>query len=257
MQTVIDHTESQVPAAPLVRTTEPPLSAGQPTIMQAIAFGLEKGTPVEVMEKLYNLYERDADRKAAQEFAAAMAAFQSECPPIPKTSTAKIITNSGANYSYNYAELDEIARKVRPLLAKHGLSYTWDSEVTDGGVVCTCIVRHENGHSVGAKFACPTDAAAKMSGAQKQASALTYARRQSLVQALGLTTCDPDIDGASPDQRATITAQQAADIGVLIDEVKADKGRLLKCFGVDRIEDLPQACFRPALNMLQSKRGQS
>ena len=93
--------------------------------------------------------------------------------------------------------------------------------------------------------------------AQSAGAALTYARRQSLVQALGLTTCDPDIDGASPDQRATITAQQAADIGVLIDEVKADKGRLLKCFGVDRIEDLPQACFRPALNMLQSKRGQS
>ena len=261
---VVDRTESQLPIAvpepANLARVEPTALAGEPSIMRVIAYGIEKGTSIDVMEKLYALARDDADRKALREFSAAMAAFQAECPPIRKTSSASIVTKAGAKYGYTYAELDEIARTVGPFLHKHGLSYSWDSSEDKGSIVCTCIVKHANGHRETAKFSCPTDSAAAMSGAQRQAAALTYARRQSLVQALGLTTADPDTDGADdvqPVDPTPITETQAANLDCLIDEVKADRKRMLAHFGVETLADLPAARFKEAIEGLERKRSRA
>jgi len=77
---------------------------------------LNDGVAVEKLEKIVGLYERLGDRAAAQEFSASLARFQEKCPPIPKSSTAKIVTKGGTNFSYRYAEIDQIARIVNPLL---------------------------------------------------------------------------------------------------------------------------------------------
>ncbi len=234
------------PSAPLATVNDAnPLA-------QLLEAAVDKNLPVESMEKLVALYERVADRQAASDFAAAMAAFQAECPPIPKTSTAKIATTSGANYSYTYAELDEIAKVIGPALHGRGLSYSWDSTVTDGQLVCTCTVRHANGHSQPASFACPIDDRAKMSEPQKYAAALTYARRQSLIQALGLTTTDGDSDGADLDER--IGPGQIKTIESLIDDSGADVVRFLKFVNVDRIEDIRTGDhYESAVSMLEGK----
>lgn len=212
---------------------------------------VERGMDPASLEKLVALYERVSDRNAAKEFAEAMAAFQAECPPIPKTSSAKITMKSGGQYSYKYAELDAIVGVIRPLLSKHGLSYTWDSAEDSGKITCTCMIRHVNGHSVSAKFQCPVDSAAAMSGAQKSAAALTYARRQSLIQALGLTTCDPDTDAGAT---ARITDNQAANLEALMSEVGADRPRFLRYLGVESLADLPASEFTAAVSALEAKR---
>lgn len=260
--TVIDRTESQVPVVDqaLARTDAPNalvvVSAEVP-ISAILDRAVQQGMAPEALEKLVALFNQQQDRAAAREFSGAMAAFQTECPPIPKTSTASIVTKSGAKYAYTYAELDEIARTIGPYLHKHGLSYSWDSSEDKGSIVCTCIVRHANGHRETAKFACPTDSAASMSGAQRQAAALTYARRQSLVQALGLTTADTDTDAARHEPAADptpITADQAANLKVLIDEVKPDMPKMLAYFGVESIEQIPAARFKEAVAGLEKRR---
>lgn len=215
---------------------------------------IEKGITPEGLEKLVALHERMAARSAAQEFAQSMAAFQSECPSIRKESTAQIATRSGGSYSYKFAELDTIARTIQPLMNKHGLSYTWDSTMNGGTLECTCTVRHVNGHSVTAKFACPTDSASAMSNQQKNAAALTYARRQSLIQVLGLTTCDPDTDGAGSAAGSKISESQAANIDHVIDEVGVDRVRFLAYFGVQSLEDIPASRFGEAMRLLEEKR---
>jgi hypothetical protein len=161
---------------------------------------INKGVSVEALEKLVQLHERMADREAAKEFADAMAHFQSACPTIAKTSTARVVTKGGSAYTYNYAELDEIARTVRPFLHKQGLSYSWDSAVSEDGkrirVVCTAA--HMNGHKATASFEAPiASLSGAMSPQQEVAAALTFGKRQTLVQVLGLTTGDPDADGAA------------------------------------------------------------
>jgi len=180
-------------------------------IIDLLQVAIEHNLPVETLERLQALHERVSDRAAANEFARELAAFQEECPPIVKSSTAKVMTRGGVNYSYKYAELDQIARTVRPLLARRGFSYTWDSDVRDMALHCVCILRHVNGHFEKANFSAPVESAAGMSEQQKHASALTYARRQSLVQVLGLTTTDPDTDGGNRNRsrrnRPTISAR--------------------------------------------------
>ena len=217
-----------------------PRDAGtSPTAITAmLTLAIEKGVDVAALEKLVALHERVSDRAAAVEFAEAMSAFQNECPPISKTSEAKITSGSGGQYSYRYAELDEIARTVRPLCHKHGLSYSWDSLMEGEKLTCTCIVRHVNGHQITAHFTAPTESKAGMSSQQKHAAALTYARRQSLIQALGLTTCDPDMDGGESE------CIGPEEIGWIEDEIRAlganREAFLSKIAGVASMQDIQQ-----------------
>lgn len=213
---------------------------------------IERGVPVEALEKLVALHERVADRAAAAEFNRAMAEFQTTCPPIPKESTATIVSETkGTKFSYSYAELDTIAETVRPHLHKLGLSYSWDSEVNEATVTCTCTLRHANGHSITAKFAAPVDSAARMNATQRHAAALSYARRQSLVQVLGLTTTEPDPDG---DSGEVVSADQVSNLESLIQEVKADRVRFLKYLGVSSLCDVRASRYASAVVALEAKR---
>lgn len=229
--------------------------AGPLDVADLMRHAIDKGVSVEALEKLVTLHERLADRVAASEFAQAMADFQSECPAIPKSSRASINTKSGARYSYQYAELPAIARVVNPLLAKRGLSYTWDSDMTEAGLMhCVCTLRHVNGHSISASFTAPLDEEARMSVTQKGGAALTFAKRQSLVQVLGLTTTDPDTDLAGAGSTDSITAKQEADLDAMISEVNADRARFLKYMGVEALDQLRASDYSRAVAALNAKR---
>lgn len=209
---------------------------------------------VEALERLVALHERVSATRAASEFADAMAAFQEECPPIAKKSRTRYTTKAGIQVKYTYAELDEIARTIGPLLHPRGLSYSWDSSVDGSLMTCVCTVRHVNGHSQTASFASPVDTEAKMSGPQRHAAALTYARRQSLVQALGLTTADPDTD-AIPTE--TISEHQATNLESLLADSGANRQRFLDYLGVEEIADIRECDFQAAVAALEAKRRQS
>lgn len=215
-----------------------------------IAVSSADKVPIETIERIVALKERMDARDAAAEFNRALAEFQAECPSIQKTSTAKVATRSGGEYSYKYAELDEIARTIRPLLQKHGLSYSWDSDMAGERIKCVCTVRHVAGHSQTATFVCPTESASAMSGQQKHAAALTYARRQSLVQVLGLTTTEPDTDGAGSE---TITEQEGYEIEDLIIESGADRARFLAYMRVGSVSEILARDFQKAKTALEAK----
>lgn len=224
-------------------------ATGPAAILDLLRVAIERGIPVEALERLQALHERVSDRAAAAEFAQAVAQFQAACPPITKKTTAKIATKSGTGFSYSYAELDHIARTIAPQLQAAGLSYSWNSEMDGKMVKCTCILRHLNGHQVTAMFACPVENASAMTEQQKHAAALSYARRQSLIQVLGLTTCDPDTDAADP---TPITEQQALDLEALCDEVGANKLKFLRWAGVESFEEIPARNFESAVASLRS-----
>ena len=250
----------------LAHRTEPQALATLPApvsdldkVIQAISHMHGQGASVEAIERFTALYERMTAKQAEQAFGEALAAFQSDCPPIRKNESAKITTKTGAQYGYAYASLDMIADTIRPMLAKHGFSYTWDMEESSGSIVCICTLRHKGGHTQRATFKAPMDTEAKMSGAQKSAAALTYARRQSLVQALGLTTGDGDTDGHvseydRPASAETITESQAADLDTAIENVKGDKAAFCRFFGIERLGQLPASRLKEALAMVAKKR---
>ena len=230
---------------------------GGPAIGSLIELAIHEKVSPDSLEKLVTLHERLSDRAAAEEFARAMASFQRECPQIRKESKAEIPTKSGGKYTFRFASLEAIWRTVRPILEKNNLTVTWDSKEDKGLVSCTCIVKHVNGHSERASFSCTTDTSASMIGPQKSAAAVTFARRQSLVQALGLTTTDQDTDGGPPTVTVPITEHQAANLQALIDETKTDLKKFLAWVGVEKLSDVPSSRFPDAIKFLERKRNAS
>ena len=222
---------------------------------------VEKGTGPEALEKLVDLAERVANREAAHEFADAMAAFQAECPSIKKTEVARVTSKSGGAYSYQYAPLDEIARTVRPILHRLGLSYSWDSSLTHegAGIRVVCTLQHVNGHKMAASFEAPTESLSHaMSPQQKVTAALTYARRQSLIQVLGLTTTDKDDDAAAEEPGPTITPEQVDVLEELIGQRPAgSRERLLSWmraqWNVTSLDDVPASQYEWLVGDLKAK----
>ena len=219
--------------------------------LQLLSLAVERGVSVDVLERLTALHERISARQAEAAFGAAMAAFQSRCPSIPRTAKTEYIgKKSGVRVSYTYAALDQIAKTIQPMLEECGLSYAWDCALENAVVRCVCTLRHLAGHHVTATFAAPVDLASSMSGPQQVATALSYGRRQSLVQVLGLTTTEPDTDAASVE---TISSAQVDQLQGLIDESVADATRFLRYMEVGSLPDIKAADFGAAVAALEAK----
>jgi len=226
-------------------------------IDKAIALKLDPDS----LEKLYNLHEKISDRWEKHQFHNAVDAFQEECPVIPKSKNVSFVTRSGQKVEYAYAPLELVENTIRPVLHRHGLSYTFDSTVREGLIIVTCTLRHVDGHEISASFSAPVDKRdnQSISDAQKHGAALTYAMRQALKQVLGLPIADPDMDGADWD---VVDEGQAANIQALIEEIGLDKSpnrmaKFLAHFKIDSIEDLKAGQYREAVLLLQKARARS
>lgn len=222
---------------------------------ELIRFALDKGADVEVLERLVALQERVADRHAEMAMAQALAAFQAECPPVPRTATG--------HQQNKFAPLDEIARTIRPHLANHGLSYTHDSAVDGSQIEVTCTLRHVDGATRTAKFRGPFDNSGGKNALQAVGSSRTYGKRYTLTDVTGISTEDDD-DGAgagTPHER--ITDKQLADMEALIEEVGASRDGFVKWLekkinrDLGGLADLPAKDYRDAVRALEQKRNES
>lgn len=139
--------------------------------------------------------------------AAAFAAFGAEVTNPPQNRTANVPTKAGGTYSYSYADLGDVVAHVRPVLAKHGLSITQELEVKPDRVEVTTFILHKTGEYMAYKpLALP---APEQHTPQGYGGVITYARRYSLMAALGLAS-DADDDAAAASGRQAATQKTAA-----------------------------------------------
>ena len=136
----------------------------------------------------------------------AFVAAQADLPDVPKKHEAQ-----AGQRRYAYADLGDIVKAVRPVLAKHGLAFTQQVGQADGCVTITTTIMHASGEWFGGGSL----ALASGDSAQSVGSAITYGKRYALSAVLGLVAEDDD-DGASasaspaPRQRAQAPAPKAA-----------------------------------------------
>lgn len=220
-----------------------------------VALALREKVPVEVLERLVALQERVADKDARAVFFGAVAAVQEAVTEIPKTKTAKIETAAGGTFTYTFAPLEAITRTIRPLLKKHGLSYSWTTEPGAAGFLnVICVLRHIEGHEERASFPVPTATKAAMSEAQKHGAALTYGKRQSLTSVLGLTAADPDTDAPAEDTSEEISDEQLANLEDLLLETGADRTKFLDYFNLGTLSQITTKQYPAAVRALEKKR---
>jgi len=232
------------------------LATKTPHPMEIISAAVASGMPPEALGKLVELAERMDANNARKAFSEAMARFGSICPPVQrKTENSQFqITRDGRKVNRMYASLDDIAATVRKPLAECGLSYRWSNAVVDGGkLTITCVVSHEMGHAESSSITLPTESRAGCSEAQKIGSVNTYAQRYSLVNALGLTSCDEDNDGNAEQLPECITEGQAIEIADLLEHSGADRGKFLEWIGAASIAQIPASKCESALDALRRR----
>jgi len=236
------------------------LTAPGTDVRSLMRLAIEKGQgaeAIQVLERLVALEERLQAKAAAAEFAAALAKFQSLCPPVAKNKTASIVSETkGTKFNYQYAELPVIAKHVAPHLKECGLSYSWDSVVDEKGQLTTFFtLRHIGGHHETNKCQLPVGTRAGMSDQQKVAAARTFGERLSLIEGLGITTADPDLDGAdSEEDLPRITREQADTLRSLGEEVQVDKEKFFAALGVTTFEGIRASQYHAAVQMLERRR---
>src|SRR5688572_23512024 len=122
---------------------------------------------------------------------AALNKFQADCKPIPKDAT-------NPHFSHKFASLDAIVDHVRPLLAKHGLTWsTFPSRDPDGAPTLRYVLGHFSGETLEGVM----PLLLTKQDPQGQGSAITYARRYALSAVLNLVA-DEDDDGHRASKRS-------------------------------------------------------
>jgi len=153
---------------------------------------IKNNLPVETMERLFALREKVKAERSKEEFIRSLSDFQGKLTVIAKNK--KVMNKDGVTVRYQYATLDSIVAQIQKPLSEAGLSYTWNVINETGFITAKVTITHQMGHSETSEFKVPIDSEGYMSAPQKYASALTFAKRYSLCNALGLLTGDEDTD---------------------------------------------------------------
>ena len=188
--------EKEVIQTPPVEPTDVALATSDQSPEALIARAIDRGLPVETMERILAMGREVRAEKAKAEYDHAMSDFQSECPTIQKT---QIVKNKDGSTRYKFAPIEKIVEQVKPTIQKHGFSYTIDADVEDSWVTAICKITHEAGHSEKSKFKVPIDKDGFMSAPQKFAAALTFAKRYAFCNSFGILTGDEDNDAPLTD----------------------------------------------------------
>lgn len=186
MNTEITTTQPQQ----LAQQSAPPVNP-ETLIMAAI----DKGMPVETLERLLLMRDKLVAEQARNAFFRDLAAFQQDCPVIVKDK--EVMNKDGRSVRYRYAPLDSIVRQIAGSLATHGFSYQFTTATDDKSISVTCHARHREGHTEITSFVSQIDPAAFMNLAQKFGSALTFGKRYAFLAAFGIMTGDEDDDSQS------------------------------------------------------------
>jgi len=233
-------------------TTQQP----QHTAMSILAAAVQSGMSAESLTQLVALSERMAATQAEQAFTVAMAGFRAACPPVERRTenTQFQVTRQGVKQNRRYASLDDIAATIRKPLGEWGFSYRWSDAVVDAGkLTLSCVVSHAGGHSKSSSITLPTESRAGCSEAQKVGAVITYAQRYSLINALGLTSCDEDTDANADLSPECITDGQAIEIADLLEHSGADRGKFLEWAQAASIAEIPAAKYDSVLTALRRR----
>lgn len=225
---------------------------GMVAMMERLA--LNPDLPVDKLEKLLDMQLRVRAMEAETAFNASMTDAQSEMRRVSADAS-----NPQTNSKYaSYAQLD---RALRPIYTKHGFSVSFDEGAAPSKeeVLALAYVSHSGGHTRTYRKTMPIVTTgikgnAMMTATHGAASAGSYAKRYLLKDIFNVAIGEDDDDGNGPGASVKITEHQAADLEALIQEVGADKAAFLKTCKVTKLEDLPLAKLKGAIERLEAKR---
>jgi hypothetical protein len=214
-----DSKELQVREAQLAPVQEPSVGLMLQTMIER---GITSEN-VEALTRLCDLKVRLDDRNSEQSFASAFSDLQAELPTVAAT---KAVPNKDGSIRYHFAPYEEIMATLKPLLAKHGFSVSFDSKFGEGRITVTCTLMHRGGHQRSNSFAVRIGGGPPGSTeTQADGAAKTYGKRGALCDALNIVV-DHDDDARGLGQ--TITPEQANELRDRCAKANVDERAFLK-----------------------------
>lgn len=194
------------------------------------------------LDQLATIYERLQAGTARQAFARAMAEMQPKLPAINKG-------GDNLHLKTKYARLEDIQSAIRPLMSEHGFSARWSSQTLDGEIHVTCTVTHADGHSESDTMPLPIVKQNGTNELQQRGIAMSYGKRYTLCNVLGIQLGGEDNDGTDPLSGDTLSPDQVKTIRDLLAIVSRDEDKFLAFMqskGVivaTALEDVPVESF--------------
>lgn len=216
-----------------------------------ISQAITSNVPVETLERLFALREKVKAEQAKEAFVTALSGFQSECPVIEKKK--EVLNKDKTSVRYKYAPIESIVEQIKAPLGKYGFSYTWKVVNDPGFIMAICKVTHELGHAEESDFKVPIDKDAYMTAPQQYAAALTFAKRYTLCNALGISTGDEDNDASDQKKEEKIdliTCGEKIGSCVTLDQLKEVWKNLTPS---ERNHDELKNLYRSQKNMIESE----
>lgn len=206
------------------------------------------------IEHLMNLQIKMEERQAEKAFYDAMASFQGECPVIPRNKKTDFESRGGNKVKYDYAPLDQIVSIVKPILMKNGLSFTFTvSPKEDATTEVVTTVYHKEGFRK--DFSYTYDSIhddGRMNASQRRKSALTYAKRAALENALGVVTANEDDDAKRSSERLA-SQDQIEVISSYLRSTESTMENLLQYLCIESVEMMSDFDAKKAISALKQK----
>lgn len=254
MNTVANALVERDPTAP---STQPvALSGNEMTPMAMVSRALEMGVSADILKQMMDLRDREEARQAKIAFTKALAAAKAELKPIMKTREVDYTPQGKQRVNYRHEDLAGIEEQAGPILTKHGLSYTYESDNgPDKPITVTCVLEHVDGHSTRTPLSAGADTSGGKNSLQAIASAVTYLQRYTLKLALGLSVSHDD-DGRKSDHTVDgqITEDQAATIRALCEETGTDIPHFCELMKVESVPELAASQYDRVIKSLEAKK---
>lgn len=208
---------------------------------------------IDKMERLLQMQERVLDRRAEAAYSAALAEMQPELPVIGERGGIK---DRNGNIQSTYAKWDDINEAIKPALARHGFSLTFELGREEGQIFVTGVLRHREGHKEKTTIHLPLDTSGSKNAVQAVGSSTSYGQRYTARALLNLTSRfaeDRDDDGRASGGSVTVSDEEADEIRDLATKAKVSIDKFLKLMKAESVADILKKDRSRALQILNDR----
>lgn len=155
---------------------------------------------------------------------------------VKRNQTAEVKTKSGSNYSYKYVDIAHIHEYLEENNMRY---YQYIDRIDNDDYIMTIkIIDGKEQPAIRGARVVDATLMGVNNPAQQQGSALTYARRYSLLMAFGLATEDDDAQSLSTEKVVNATERQLDLIKKIYQDKKIELKEIMEQYNKTKIEEL-------------------
>lgn len=226
------------------------VSTADPMVSMIQRLAMDQNTDLAKLEKMLEMKERLEEKEARRAFSDAMAACQSEIQPVVRN-------KDNDQTKSKYADLAAIYDACKPIIAKHGFSFSTFPASTerDHHMGVRWILRHEGGHEESELAEIPLDDRGMKGTANKTqthafGSTVSYARRYLFCMLFDVATGDDDDGNTAGKSAATVSAEQYISLRDRAAEAGVAEETICLAHNVSDLSVFPAKDFEAAMNRL-------